>query len=152
MRGITVACFVVLLVLLTAVVFVRFVPVISMGWSDELVELAFAWLVFLGAATLWRDRSHFRVDMVPQMLVNTKAGRGLEVLLSLLSLGFFVVFTYEAYLLTRTATDRTPIFVLSRAFWYGVMPLSGALMILYTVRDLCALLGGRPLQSPPEGS
>jgi len=37
---------------------------------------------------------------------------------------------------TRAANDRTPIFVLSRVFWYGVMPLSGALMIAYTVRDL----------------
>lgn len=143
MRWVTLASLVVLLLLLTAVVFVRFVPVLSMGWSDELVELGFAWMVFLGAATLWRDGGHFRVDMIPVKLEGSKAGRALEILLALMSLGFLIVFTYEAWVLTRTANDRTPIFVLSRVFWYGVMPLSGALMIAYTVRDLWGLLAPR---------
>jgi uncharacterized RDD family membrane protein YckC len=39
MRWMTLASLVVLLLFLTAVVFVRFVPILSMGWSDELVEL-----------------------------------------------------------------------------------------------------------------
>ncbi len=143
MRWVTLASLVALLLLLTAVVFVRFVPVLSMGWSDELVELSFAWMVFLGAATLWRDGGHFRVDMIPVKFGGSKAGRALEIVLALMSLGFLVVFTYEAWVLTRAANDRTPIFVLSRVFWYGVMPLSGALMIAYTVRDLWVLLASR---------
>lgn len=148
MRWVTMASFVALLLLLTAVVLVRFVPVMSMGWSDELVELAFAWMVFLGAAALWRDGSHFRVDMIPVKLEGSRAGRALEMVLAVLSLGFLVVFTYEAWVLMRTANDRTPIFVLSKVFWYGVMPFSGAVMIAYTVRDLVALVRRRA--SPVE--
>jgi TRAP-type C4-dicarboxylate transport system permease small subunit len=135
-------CLVSLLVLLTAVVFVRFVPLASMGWSDEIVEFAFAWMVFLGAAALWRDRSHFRVELVPQWLAGSRAGRVLECLLVGLGLGFFLVFTYEGWLLTRAANDRTPIFELPKFLWYAVIPLSGAIMIGHSVRDLWRLVRG----------
>lgn len=104
-----------------------------------------------GAATLWRDGGHFRVDMIPVKLEGSKAGRALEIVLALMSLGFLVVFTYEAWVRTRAANDRTPIFVLSRVFWYGVMPLSGALMIAYTVRDLWGLLAPRAPRNKEEG-
>jgi TRAP-type C4-dicarboxylate transport system permease small subunit len=142
MRWGSMVCLVSLLVLLTAVVFVRFVPLASMGWSDEIVEFAFAWMVFLGAAALWRDRSHFRVEMVPQWLAGSRAGRLLECLLGVLALGFFLVFTYEGWLLTHAANDRTPIFELPRFLWYAVIPLSGAIMIGHSVRDLWRLLRG----------
>ena len=39
-----------LVLLVGAGVFVRFVPVSSMGWADEIIEFGFAWLVFFGAA------------------------------------------------------------------------------------------------------
>jgi TRAP-type C4-dicarboxylate transport system permease small subunit len=136
------ACLVSLLLLLTAVVFVRFVPLASMGWSDEIVEFTFAWMVFLGAAALWRDGSHFRVELVPQWLAGSRAGRLLECLLGLSALVFFLVFTYEGWLLTRAANDRTPIFELPKYLWYAVIPLSGGVMTLYTLRDLWRLPRG----------
>jgi len=137
------ACLVALLMFLTAVVFVRFVPLASMGWSDEIVEFAFAWMVFLGTAALWRDRAHFRVELVLQWLAGSRAGHVLESTLELLALGFLLVFTYEGWLLTCTANDRTPIFELPKFLWYVVIPISGAIMIGYTLRDLWALLFGR---------
>jgi TRAP-type C4-dicarboxylate transport system permease small subunit len=144
MRGVTLLAFVALLVLLAGVVFIRFVPFMSSGWSDELIELAFAWVVFLGAAVLWRDRGHFRVDMVPGMLAGGAAGRALEISLDVLALAFLAVFTYQSGMLTYRATDTTPVFVLPKALWYGVMPLAGAIMVAYTARDLVARLRGRP--------
>ena len=84
-----------LIVFVAAGVLVRFLPFASMGWADEIIELAFAWLVFLGAASLWRDRTHFRVDLLPTKLGNSKAGLRLEIGLALLALGFFLVFTYQ---------------------------------------------------------
>lgn len=143
MRWGSMLCLVTLLALLTAVVFVRFVPLASMGWSDEIVEFAFAWMVFLGAAALWRDGSHFRVELVPQWLAGSWAGRLLECLLGVLALGFLLVFTYEGWLLTRAANDRTPIFELPKFLWYVVIPLSGLLMTGYTIRDLWRFVGGR---------
>lgn len=123
-------------VLVAAGVFVRFVPVASMGWADEIVELAFAWMVFMGAAVLWRDGSHFCVDFLLLHLGDSAAGRGLQLIVRLLSLAFLLVFTYYATVLTLNATDRSPILEYPKVVFYMVMPITGAIMTAYTLRDL----------------
>jgi len=137
-------CLVGLLILICAVVFVRFVPITSMGWTDEIVEFAFAWMVFLCAAGLWRQRTHFRVEVITEWLGGSKAGRVLQILLSVISLVFFLVFTYEGGLLAIKATDRSPIFEFPKTLWYMSIPISGVIMFGYTIRDLWLLFRDRP--------
>lgn len=131
----SIGCLAALLVLLTGGVLVRFVPVFSMGWADEIVELAFAWMVFLGTAALWRGSEHITIDFIPQSLAGSIPGRALEILVSLLALGFLVVFTWEGWLLTLQAVgNRTPILELPKPGWYVALPVSGVVMIGYTLR------------------
>ena len=130
----SILCLVALLFLLAGGVLVRFVPVVSMGWADEIVELSFAWMVFLGTAALWRSHEHIAIDFIPQALGGTPVGRALEVLLSLLALGFLAVFTWEGWLLTVQAVgNRTPILELPKPLWYAALPVSGIVMIGYTL-------------------
>jgi TRAP-type C4-dicarboxylate transport system permease small subunit len=129
-----------LIIFVAAGVLVRFVPFASMGWADEIVEFGFAWLVFLGAAALWRGGTHFRVDLLSQKLSHSPGGRRVEIGLALLALGFFLVFTYQGGLVSIKATDRSPILELPRYLWYGVLPLSGIIIIGYIFRDLRGLL------------
>jgi len=137
-------CLAFLLVLLAAGVLVRFAPLFSMGWADEVVELAFAWMVFLGTAVLWRDGKHISVDFLLQGLGGSPAGRLLALVVALLSLGFLAVFTREGWLLTLQAMgNRTPILELPRLLWYAALPVSGLLMIGYSVRGLWRLVRGR---------
>ena len=147
LRWATVGCFVGLLFLIGAGILARFIPFFPMGWADEVIEWAFAWMVFLGTAVLWRERTHFRVDLIPNWLSGSRAGHILEIFLSLLSLVFFLVFTYEGGVLTMRTTDNSPILDLPKAFWYVIMPISGAAIIGYTVRDLMLLFRGRSLSS-----
>ena len=143
LRWATVGCFVGLLFLIGAGILARFIPFFPMGWADEVIEWAFAWMVFLGTAVLWRERTHFRVDLIPNWLAGSRAGHILEIFLSLLSLVFFLVFTYEGGVLTMRTTDNSPILDLPKAAWYIVMPISGAAIIGYTVRDFWLYLHGR---------
>ncbi len=136
-------CLAGLLIIISAVVFVRFVPVTSMGWTDEVIEFAFAWMVFLCAAGLWRQGTHFRVEVVTDWLGGSKAGRGLKIFLDVISLGFLWVFTYEGWLLAIKATDRSPIFEFPKTLWYLSIPVAGAIMFGYTIRDLWLLLRNR---------
>jgi TRAP-type C4-dicarboxylate transport system permease small subunit len=136
MRRVCIAAFVVLIVLVTTLILTRFVPLFSLGWADEIVEMAFAWMTFLGAAVLWRSRSHFRVDLIPNLLAGTRAGQALEIGLSLMSLLFFLVFTYEGAVLTLRTVTPSPILAWPKALWYMIMPLAGLIMIGYTLRDL----------------
>jgi TRAP-type C4-dicarboxylate transport system permease small subunit len=143
MRLGSVVCLVGLLFFVSAGVFVRFVPISSMGWADEIIEFGFAWMVFLGAAVLWRGRSHFRVEILPERLAGKKSGRVLEIFLSLCAFAFLLIFTYEGGLIAIRATDRSPILELPRTLWYMIIPISGAIMIGYTIRDLVTFLRGR---------
>jgi len=124
----------VLVVLVCALVLIRFFPIMSLGWADEIVELAFAWMVFMGTAAVWRSNEHITIDFIPQALVGTRAGRALEVVVSLLILGFLVVFTWQGWLFTMQARGNTsPMLTMPRPLWYAVIPVSGLVMIGYTV-------------------
>jgi len=141
----SVFCLLALLVLIAAGIFVRFVPIGSMGWADEVIEWAFVYMVFMGSVVLWRERSHFRVELIPHWLAGTQGERALEGTLGLLSLVFFLVFTYEGTVLVLRTTDNSPILDLPKLFWYAILPFSGMAFIGYTVRDLVLLFRRRPL-------
>jgi TRAP-type C4-dicarboxylate transport system permease small subunit len=139
----SIVCLIGLLFFVSAGVFVRFVPVSSMGWADEIIEFAFAWMVFLGTAVLWGARSHFRVEILPEHLAGKKSGRVLEIFLGLCAFVFLLIFTYEGGLIAIRATDRSPILELPRTLWYMIIPISGVIMIGYTIRDLITFFRGR---------
>jgi len=107
-----------------------------MGWSDEIVELAFAWMVFICAAELGRQKKHFIVDLIPNMIAGTRTGRVLNIVTQLLALAFLLVFTYQGFKLTILATDRSPYFELPKYLWYLCIPIAGLIMTGYTIRNL----------------
>jgi TRAP-type C4-dicarboxylate transport system permease small subunit len=143
LKACAVICLVSLLSMISAMIFVRFMPISSMGWADEIVELAFVYMIFLGSAVLWKERSHFRVDLVPLWLGETRAGTFLQVFLNILSLVFFLVFTFQGVILTQRTTDNSPILDLPRILWYIIMPVTGAVIIGYIIRDLLLLFRGK---------
>jgi TRAP-type C4-dicarboxylate transport system permease small subunit len=135
LRGLALICFVTLLILLAGVVFVRFVPITSLGWSDEIVEWAFAWMVFMGAAALWRNNEHFRVRWLPDKLNGRPSGKALGLVVEALSITFLGVMTYYGMKVTVAAHDRSPILALPRHIWYFCIPLAGMTMIAYSIRN-----------------
>jgi len=150
LRWMGAACLAVLLVLVSALVLIRFFPIVSLGWADEIVELFFAWMVFVGTAAVWRSGEHITIDFIPQALVGSRAGRALEVVLSLLALGFLAVFTWQGWLLTIQARGNTsPMLTMPRPLWYAAIPVSGLMMIGYTLsRTLKAV---RPSRGDRQG-
>ncbi len=136
LRGGSSFCIASLWILVTAIVLLRFLPIFPMGWTDEIVELLFAWMVFGGAAELCRQRKHFIVDLIPNMIAGTRTGHVLGIVTQLLALAFLLVLTYEGALLAIQATDRSPVFEYPKTLWYMSIPIAGVIMVAYTVRDL----------------
>ena len=136
LRLISVSCFVILLLLLTGNVFVRYVPVMAFYWFDEVVEWAFAWLVFFGAAALWARDEHFKLKWVSEKLEGKRIGHLVAALLEIVSLVFLLIFAYQAWRLTSLAKDWTPVFNVSRRWLYGCMPISGCIMVGYSIRNI----------------
>jgi TRAP-type transport system small permease protein len=134
LRWMSIVCMFILVVLVCALVFIRFFPVFSMGWADEIVELAFAWMVFMGTAAVWRSHEHITIDFLPQALAGTRAGRTLDVVLGLLVLGFLAVFTWQGwFFMIQSSSNTSPMLTMPRPLWYATIPMSGLVMIVYTV-------------------
>ena len=154
LRVICVSCFTLLLLILAGNVFVRYFPVTAFYWFDEVVEWMFAWMVFFGAAALWARDEHFRLEWINNKITGTRTGHLVAALLELLSLCFIVVFFYESLRLTVLAQDWTPVFNVSRRYLYVCMPLSGAIMVAFTLRnflrELKAFIRKKPLPNPPD--
>jgi hypothetical protein len=106
MRWMSSICLVILLAIVSLMVLIRFFPVVALGWEDEVVELAFAWMIFLGSAAVWRSHEHIVIDFVPQALAGSRAGRVLEIVVGVLVLAFLGVHWY-GWRLTLQAQGNT---------------------------------------------
>jgi TRAP-type C4-dicarboxylate transport system permease small subunit len=60
-----------------------------------------------------------------------------------MALAFFLVFTYEGAVLTLRTVMPSPILAWPKALWYMIMPISGLIIIGYTLRDLWLLFRGQ---------
>jgi len=141
LRAVSMSCLVVISVLMTLNVFTRFFPLFSMSWFDEILEGVFAWMIFIGAAALWRENEHFTVTFLPEWLHGTRRGYLLEVSIHLISILFLLIFTYYSLNLTLRANDTTPILMMSKRLLYVCMPISGIIMVGYSFRNIYASIG-----------
>lgn len=134
---VTITIFVFLTILISANVFVRFFPIVSLHWFDEIIELLYAYLVFYGSAALWISHEHFGVgDWIEKRIKNIRIRSGYRIIIELLVLCFVVIFFYYSLRLTLLARDVTNVFAIPKRVLYSCLPISGIIMILYSIRDL----------------
>jgi TRAP-type transport system small permease protein len=149
LKIVTITSFICLTILVSANVFVRFFPVASLHWFDEIVELFFAYLVFYGSAALWINREHFSVgDWIGKRIKSNNAHHAYRMVLEILTLLFVVVFFYYSLRLTILAQDVTNVFAFPKRILYSCLPISGAVMIAYSVRNIVVeILGMKTARS-----
>lgn len=140
LRAFSVCLLVGILLLMVANVCNRFVNFAKLDWNDEIIELMLVWLIFCGSAEVWRLNQHFAVDLVPLMIEGTRFDKYFKAFISLGCLVFIAIFTYRSFDLFQRASDVSPYFSLPRKLWYGAMPFNGALMVIFSVRQLIAIL------------
>lgn len=139
LRALPIACFAALFVLLFVNVVARTFQLAGFAWFDEVVQALFAWMVFSGAAALWRENGHFQVHWLPEALP-PGAARLLHLLIALLGLCFLAAMTWYGAALTLKARAVTPILSLPTAWLYAAIPVSGAVMTGYSLARLFRLL------------
>jgi len=143
LKVITITVFVLLTILISANVFVRFVPVVSLHWFDEIIELLYAYLVFYGAAALWISHDHFGVgDWIEKRIRDQRMRYVYRSIIELLVLCFAVIFFYYSLRLTILARDVTNVFAIPKRVLYSCLPVSGAIMIVYSIRNIAVELIG----------
>lgn len=119
LRAIPIACLAALFCLLLVNVVARTLRFSGFAWFDEIVQGLFAWMVFVGAAALWRGRDHFQVTWLADTLPPGPA-RLLRIATTSLSAIFLLAMTWYGATLTLDAKALTPILDLPSALFYPV--------------------------------
>ena len=143
LKIITIISFVFLTILIAANVIVRFFPVVSLHWFDEIIELLYAYLVFYGVAALWILRGHISVgDWIEKSIGSTVFRHAYRMIIELLVLGFAAVFLFYSFRLTILAQDVTNAFAIPKGVLYSCMPVSGVIMVIYSLRNVAVEIIG----------
>ena len=124
---------VMMVVILFAQVFTRYVLQGSITWAEELSRFAFLWMMFLASSLAARHRSHIRVT-APILLLPKKMRLYVIVLADVVWIIFNVVVAYHSIVMVRNAMKFiyfSPSLNLNMAYMFMVIPIS---FVLMTVR------------------
>ena len=156
LEWICIVLFAAMTAILTFNIFVRFVPIMSMHWFDEILELLYGALVFYGAAAVWVIHGHFSVgDWISKFLPNMRARFVYRFLVELASLVFIAIFFKYSLDLTLQTTEATTAFAISKSWLYACMPISGLIMVIYSIKnmylELAAIVRPEATSAPGNG-
>ena len=136
MRAFCIANLLALMLVLSGVVFIRFVPVATLSWSDEIIEWLMASLIFVAAAALWRECDHFRIEAIAERVSGTLFGLLFAFVIEIRTAVFIFFFAKYSLDLTLSVGRTSPIPAWPMTWWYAPMPVAGFIMVAYSVRNI----------------
>ena len=137
LKWVCIGLFTAITIILTLNIVVRFVPIMSMHWFDEILELLYGALVFYGAAAVWVAHGHFSVgDWISKFLPGARSRLVYRFFVELASLVFIAIFFWYALQLTLQTEEQTTAFAMSKKWLYACMPITGAIMLLYSLKNM----------------
>ncbi len=135
----------VMVVVVAAQVFCRYVLNHSLFWSEELARYLLVWLTFLGATVAYHRRVHPSVDML-QARMGPRAARAMTIGAYLAALFFFGVLTvYGMQFAHFVRAQISPALQSPKWTVMLVLPLSGTILCLHTWVFLFEAVTGRSL-------
>ncbi|MCJ7810690.1 MAG: TRAP transporter small permease [Dehalococcoidia bacterium] len=123
-------------------VFSRYVMVRTFTWYDEIARGCFVWLTFLGAAVGVKRHAHFRLQIIVDRL-SPRLRQATVFLLPLVVIIFAGVLIQQGLVFLELGKfQQTPVMGLPKTWIYVAVPISGALMILYSLAPLWRTIRG----------
>lgn len=120
-------------------------------WTEELSRFLFIWMVMIGAMIGIRERTHFEVDVWPDL--GPRAGALLRIVTNLFVLVFALVFLFWGSRFLSFGWNQTSELAdLPMGFIFAAWPLAGATWVLFLGEafvDDVRTLGGRAPPPPP---
>lgn len=121
----------------------RYVMHATFQWYDEVARLCFVWMVFLGAASAVRRGAHFRLHLLIDRF-GPRLRRATDLVVGLLVVVFGGVLVAGGAAIWPVARGQvSDSLELSMVWFYGALPVGGALMILFSLPHLWRLARGR---------
>lgn len=120
-------------------VFARFVLQSPSSVTDELARYLLIWVGLLGAAFATGKKMHLAIDIIPSRL-GPGAQKGLNVAINLVVITFallvMVVGGIKLVYITLTLNQISAALSMPLGYVYAVLPLSGIIIIFYSVLNL----------------
>jgi TRAP-type C4-dicarboxylate transport system permease small subunit len=105
-------------------------------WAEDVVKVLFLWIVFLGGAVAVKYTAHVRMDIVSGRLPGRPGAIWSRVIrLSPLLVGAILV-VLGVRVVEISMRRELPSLQISAGYFMTVIPMSGALMILYALNSL----------------
>lgn len=125
-------------------VFVRFVPVYNFTQTDDWIQAALIWMIFLGSAELVRTKSHFVVDVAVSKVSHPVLSRVIRTIVIAIELTtYLVVFWYGIVWVLRSNAYMQSIPWLQIRYVYMALPVSAFFMALFSLKDLVLTVTGK---------
>ena len=128
-----------------AQVFWRWILHDPIVWSEELIQLTYVWICYLGWTIAERKDSHIRITAISNMLP-TGVQKYLQIFNHVLCIVFSVLVVYFGIQLVGAGLKRTAVsFPLNYAVVYVMGPICNGIIILYELAGLveCIVKGPR---------
>jgi len=124
-------------------VLIRFVFKYPLPWTEEIARIAFVYCIFVGATIAVRENSHLSVDFL--LVILPKRVARAAVFLGMVLVGVFLIsVTWQGVVLVlATGVQMSPVMQVPFKYLYLILPVSGALMLLYLVANMLALIRGK---------
>lgn len=115
----------------------RYVLKSPFPWSQDILRLAFTYMVFWGAAWCVKERGHLCVDALLSTLPQ-KLRSVVEILINLVLCGFFVfLIVYGGHFAQSGLTQTAPYLPIPMTLYYASIP-SAAVLMLYDMVQVIA--------------
>ncbi len=139
--------FIAAIVLITlAAVWQRYVMDNPLSWVEQVSNMFFIWVVFIGAAVLYRQNLHIGVDAF-LMALNEKNRALWKWVIEVLNMTFIaILFVYSLKLTIQVMDNTNGALEISPAWYYVSAPISCVMMMLYFIEKIVD-----PRRRLPEG-
>ena len=117
----------------------RYVLGDSSSWTEELTRFLLIWVGLLGAAYAAGQRLHLAIDLLPRRLEGRPARRldiVIQALMAFFALLAMVIGGSRLVYLTLTLKQTSAALGLPLGYVYLVLPLSGLLIIYYSLANI----------------
>lgn len=141
--GVCIVLFAMMVVVGTYQIVTRFVFNSPSTISEELLTYTFAWMAMFASALVFGKRDHMRMTFLVDKLP-TKHRKILEVVIEILVIAFAVIVLIYGGLtiMGLTMTQKTASLGIMMGVVYAVVPMTGVLITLYGILNVCDLCTG----------
>lgn len=137
-----------LIVLITlAAVWTRYVMNAPISWTEQVSNMMFVWIVFIGAAVLYRQHLHIAVDMFLLMLPKNLQPVAFWIIETGNLLFNIVLFVFSLKLTIDVLPTTYGALDISAAYMYASAPVACLMMMIYFVEKIVD-----PTKRVPHGS